>query len=556
MSEFKELKLSELVASSTNPRTEFEETSLNELAESIKAHGVLQPIIARIHPEDSKKYEVVCGERRFRASKLAKQKTIPVSIRELTDDEVFEIQIIENLERKDVHPMDEAIAFRRMLDSGKYSMEDIAAKVAKNMTFVAQRLKLNDLIPELKEDFLKGEFGVGHAIMFARIDEQRQKEFHESLGSYYSPGYGSIKSVQEHLDRKNADLDKALFPLDDATLISEVGACVSCMKCAAANPVLFPEADENFCYDTTCYGKKDLAFKIRELRRILDEKPETIVVKGWSFENDQILEIVESYGITALEYNVQYTEYGDQKNRVDAFNLKKFTFEGVFLKKGAKSNVDSDDPTVNIQEEICKIKDRASRALELDREKIYIRAIKEITKDEERNQKMLNSDPLELCEKKALALAILSYADDNWIKKEYGEEIGYMNRHEQLDKIFSDEFLNKLIRHHIQRNLISESIADFGKSDRPAYMHAIFSHYFPSEIELFTLEQTAIAEKRIKKSDSRIQVLQNEIDGKIDSVKRCASCKKSDEDKLEETGYPAMWKGAYCHSCSIKVQEA
>lgn len=555
MSEFKELKLSELVASSTNPRTEFEETSLNELAESIKAHGVLQPIIARVHPEDSKKYEVVCGERRFRASKLAKQKTIPVSIRELTDDEVFEIQIIENLERKDVHPMDEAIAFRRMLDSGKYSMVDIAAKVAKNLTFVAQRLKLNDLIPELKEDFLKGEFGVGHAIMFARIDEQRQKEFHESLGSYYSPGYGSIKSVQEHLDRKNADLDKALFPLDDATLISEVGACVSCMKCAAANPVLFPEADENFCYDTTCYGKKDLAFKIRELRRILDEKPETIVVKGWGFDNKEILEVVESYGISPLDER-HYENYGS-KNKVQAFELRAFKCTEVYLKKSLDSDTSkSEDPKEHLKEEISKIKDRADRALELDREKIYIRAIKEITKDEERNQKMLNSGPLELCEKKALALAILSYADDNWIKKEYGEEIGYMNRHEQLNKIFSEEFLNKLIRHHIQRTLISETIADFGKSDRPAYMHAIFSHYFPSEIELFTLEQTAIAEKRIAKSDARIKVLQNELDGKTDSVKRCASCKKSDEDKLEETGYPAMWKGEYCHSCSIKVQEA
>lgn len=555
MSEFKELKLSELVASSTNPRSEFEENSLKELAESIKSHGVLQPIIARVHPEDSKKYEVVCGERRFRASKLAKQKTIPVSIRELTDDEVFEIQIIENLERKDVHPMDEAIAFRRMLDSGKYSMEDIAAKVAKNMTFVAQRLKLNDLIPELKEDFLKGEFGVGHAIMFARIDEQRQKEFHESLGSYYSPGYGSIKSVQEHLDRKNADLDEALFPLDDATLISEVGACVSCMKCAAANPVLFPEADENFCYDSTCYGKKDLAFKIRDLKRMIEEKPEIIIVKGWNFDNKQIIEVVESYGITALDER-HYQNYGS-KNKVQAFELKTFKFTDVYLKKAPESHSNTDqDSKENLKEEISKIKDRADRALELDREKIYIRAIKEITKDEERNQKMLNSDPLELCEKKALALAILSYADDNWIKKEYGEEIGYMNRHEQLDKIFSDEFLNKLIRHHIQRTLISESIADFGKSDRPAYMHAIFSHYFPSEIELFTLEQTAIAEKRIKKSDSRIQVLQNEIDGKTDSVKRCASCKKSDEDKLEETGYPAMWKGEYCNSCSIKVQEA
>lgn len=553
MTEFKELKLSELVASSTNPRSEFEENSLNELAESIKSHGVLQPIIVRVHPEENKKFEVVCGERRYRASKIAKMKTIPVSVRELTDDEVFEIQIVENLERKDVHPLDEAIAFRRMLDSGKYTMEDIAAKVAKTLTFVAQRLKLNDLIHELKEDFLKGEFGIGHAVLFARIDQQRQKEFHESLDSYYSPGYGSIKSVQEYLDRKNADLDEALFPLDDATLVPGVPECITCLKCAAANPVLFPETDENYCYDTTCYGKKDLAFKIRDLKRMIEETPEIVIVKGWDFDNKQIIEVVESYGIKALEYNVGYNEWGNQKDRVEAFNLKKFRFEPIFLKDSSKAFKDQHDSEGSIKEEISKIKDRAERALELDREKIYIRAINEIKKDDERNNKMLTSEPLEVCEKKALALAILSYQDDNWIKKDYGVKIGYMNRHEQLDKIFSDEFLNKLIRHHIQRELITESLADFERLDKPRYVHAIFSHYFPKEIELFTLEQTAIAEKRITKSNARILVLQNELDGKIDTVKRCKNCKKSDDDILEETGYSAMWREDLCLSCSTKA---
>ena len=123
-----------------------------------------------------KKHEIVCGERRYRASCIAGVKTIPVSIRELNDDEVFEIQIIENLERKDVHPMDEAKAFKKMIDSGKYTVEDISAKIAKNQTFVAQRLKLNDLIDELQEDFFKGEFGVGHAVLYSRLTNEKQSD--------------------------------------------------------------------------------------------------------------------------------------------------------------------------------------------------------------------------------------------------------------------------------------------------------------------------------------------------------------------------------------------
>ena len=250
MSEFKELKLSDIFPSRTNPRSEFEENSIRELSESIKQHGVLQPIIVREQVDRDNKYDLVCGERRYRASILAELETIPASIRELTDDEVFELQIIENLERKDVHPMDEAVAFKKMIDSGKYTLEDIAAKVAKTETFIAQRLKLNDLIPELKEDFLKGEFGIGHAVLLSKIGEQDQKEIFDDSKSQWNPGYGTIKELKDTIEGESFDLDDAIFSLLDEELLPKAGACVFCPKNSASNPVLFPdEKDKDTCFD-------------------------------------------------------------------------------------------------------------------------------------------------------------------------------------------------------------------------------------------------------------------------------------------------------------------
>ena len=511
MTEFKELKLSELVASATNPRSEFEENSLNELAESIKSHGVLQPIIVRVHPEENKKFEVVCGERRYRASKIAKMKTIPVSVRELNDDEVFEIQIIENLERKDVHPMDEAIAFRRMLDSGKYSMEDIAAKVAKNTTFVTQRLKLNDLIPELQEDFLKGEFGIGHAVLLARVTEERQKKIIEDYRDGWATGYGTVNELRLELEDDDLNLDEAFFDTTDPSIFVPAGACTTCLKCSKANPVLFPEYEENLCFDKTCFETKTEVAKRAELNKVLKENPGIFIVCRYPDSGTKtLISFAETFGLKVLTGWNSYREFEDGS---DAYDLEYMEFKKIKVmnESSQNSNSSENDPLQNFKDELSKTKERASRALELDREKIYIRSIKEIKQIPEKNSKMLNNSPLEVCEKKALALALISYGDEDWIKKEYGVKLGYNDRHYQIDKIFSDEFFFKLIRHHIQRTLITENIADYEKSDRPAYIMEIFKHYFPSEIELFTLEQNAIAEKRIKKSDERIADLEAKI---------------------------------------------
>jgi ParB family chromosome partitioning protein len=131
-SEYRDLPLSTLIESKTNPRRIFEDAALRELAESIRSQGILSPLLVR--PLTERSFEIVAGARRYRAAQLAEAETVPVRIVNLTDAEALEAQLIENLQRRDVHPLEEAQGFRALLnlDEPKYSIEQIAAKTGKS----------------------------------------------------------------------------------------------------------------------------------------------------------------------------------------------------------------------------------------------------------------------------------------------------------------------------------------------------------------------------------------------------------------------------------------
>lgn len=148
--EVQEISLDRIQESTGNPRRIFDEAKLLELAENIKLHGVLQPVLLRrVPPGPEGMYEVVAGARRFRASRLAGKETIPATVRELNDAECREIQLIENLQRADIHELDEALGSRalRDLNPGRYTVETIAAKMGKATKYVYGRMKLVELIP-------------------------------------------------------------------------------------------------------------------------------------------------------------------------------------------------------------------------------------------------------------------------------------------------------------------------------------------------------------------------------------------------------------------------
>ncbi|WP_288713101.1 ParB/RepB/Spo0J family partition protein [uncultured Parolsenella sp.] len=154
------LSISEIVRNPNQPRKTFEEDKLAELADSIRQNGVLQPILVR---RKGQKYEIVAGERRYQASKLAGLKEIPAVVREIDDDKVFQLALIENLQRSDLSPIEEAKGYKQLLTSRSLTQEELAKILSKSRSTIANTLRLMDLPVEVQHMMEQGLLTAGHA---------------------------------------------------------------------------------------------------------------------------------------------------------------------------------------------------------------------------------------------------------------------------------------------------------------------------------------------------------------------------------------------------------
>lgn len=154
------LPIASIVTNPDQPRKSFDETQLSELSDSIKQNGVLQPILVR---KKGEKYEIVAGERRYQASKLAGLKEIPAIVREIDDAEVFQLALIENLQRSDLTPIEEARGYRQLLDTKGLTQEGLAKILSKSRSAIANTLRLMDLPQEVQDVMEEGQITAGHA---------------------------------------------------------------------------------------------------------------------------------------------------------------------------------------------------------------------------------------------------------------------------------------------------------------------------------------------------------------------------------------------------------
>lgn len=164
------LPISEIVTNKDQPRKTFDENALAELADSITQHGVLQPLLVR--PLASGGYQLVAGERRYRASRMAGLKEVPVVIRELSDVETMEIAIIENLQREDLNPIEEAEGLQALIDKCGFTQEDIAVSVGKSRPAIANSLRLLKLPQEVRDLTRNGKLSAGHSRALLAFDNE------------------------------------------------------------------------------------------------------------------------------------------------------------------------------------------------------------------------------------------------------------------------------------------------------------------------------------------------------------------------------------------------
>lgn len=310
------LSISRLRPSPTNPRKTFDPAKMAELTDVVRRLGVIQPIVVRPIPKTGQvDHEIVAGERRWRASKAAGRPDILCIIREYTDSQVLEIQVIENLQREDVHPLEEAEGYAELLKHDGYTTALIAQKFGKDEKFVARRLKLVDLIPPLKEDFVAGKIQIGHAERLAVLPKAAQQMAAANFlytrgGERHVPGLGWIKTPPSAVrisDLELAirtqiylDLSRAGWSVNDAELLPKAGACSTCEKRTGANGLLFDDARKgDHCLDKTCWDAKGeaLLMRIEKSAKESGDRPPLRITDDYSRQNDSRILTADKYDL-------------------------------------------------------------------------------------------------------------------------------------------------------------------------------------------------------------------------------------------------------------------
>ncbi len=310
------LSLAQIVPSETNPRTNFAYAKLQELAESIRLKGVLQPILVRpmasalkIQPPspginrwsisnkfgttletfatedvatialdqriaaEGSKYELIAGERRYRAARIAGLKTIPALIREIDDKSALEIQVIENLQRSDLSPLEESLGYEGLIRDHGYTAYDLATKIGKSRTYVYGRLKLCNLPAEIQQEIAIGNLAASIGELIGRLPSERMrldcwdKFYSDRRNEWFT--WPSYRDMRESIEREYMrELKGASFNRKSKNLMTEAGACTACPKMTGNNRIEYPDGRADICTDPGCYDRKVIAAKAAEIEKI------------------------------------------------------------------------------------------------------------------------------------------------------------------------------------------------------------------------------------------------------------------------------------------------
>lgn len=563
------LLIDDISLSPFNHRKIFHTAELQELAENIKEVGILQPIVVRRTTSKEKPYELVCGERRVRSSVIAGLTHIYATIRVLTDEQAFDIQLMENLQRVDVHAMEQAWAYRDMVNNRGYSVDDIAAKLFKPAPFIAQRLKLNDLIDEIQEAFKFNEITIGQAVLLARISEEHQQFWTKSCLKGNN-GVGSVKSVQEFINNKvNKDLSTAVFPLDDETLLSNVSACNTCPKNSLCNANLFADVETPTCFDSICFKAKTMAFDDRNLKQVIENEPGIILFnnKYWvdndsqieklkdegylvaktthefrelsaveipevpvrdDFEDDEEFQDAENdYKEELADYESDLAEYEEAKKTAQRAYVISGDDKGTFLYGSLITRSDKGkDIVVEGSQALSLAKakqiDKRERSIELDQEKVFVKVVEGVSKLAPYTETPADYAELNDDEKNALLLIAFNqtgYGFKDRFCKAYGIS-SYSSKGDYIENFnklisLSPEVKSKIVRSAIQAQLSG----NFPRSLNGEAMYRIGRSYEAVNVSALEEEQQLIRDKRELRINERITLIDQQIKELEDSKK-------------------------------------
>lgn len=567
------ISLKDITVSSSNPRKVFDEESIKELADSIREKGILQPILVRPKGKEHNKFELVCGERRYRASMIVLKEDperlmIPAVIRSLTNDEALELQIIENLQRKDVHPMDEASAFRSLIDIKKFSVEEIARRIGKSPRFVAERLKLNNLSTNFQKAFFNGRMTMTDALRIAKLSEESQK----ALAKDHDRGENKIIVNNYVMRTFEGELNDAPFDLLDISLNKKMGACTNCQFNSASNNLFPEEALNPMCTHLPCFKiksdasyKKELATAQNEPSIILvsdeyrmESKAKDLISKGntvydkqgyntlhkpqppesWDSFKEDNLDDYQNEKDCRKEYDGMHLEYQedlkDYNKKIASGNYHKaFVVEGddsgkyIYVEINKKQAAAKGSPTAvkakevagtvskeDLEAEMSRIRIQEKRKKELDGEKTNVQLFEFLKSQKIYSKKM---DPLNDEEKDALVMALLE--SGGWQgTRDMEKIIGVSDDYDRL-KAFKklqsmpgkiDQLLNQLFRILIVEKIFAAN-RDSSRNGRAAALECMMIEIFNKEAKEILDGQEEEAKKRAERVEQRILQLKEKI---------------------------------------------
>lgn len=554
--EVQELKLSAIKADPKQPRKTFDMKALELLSENIAEVGVLQPITVR--PAKSG-HIIVMGERRYRASKLAKLKTIPCIVRDFDSDMINEVQIIENIQRENVEPMEEADAIAFLLQ--RYTADEISKRLGRTTRFIHGRLKLANLIEGFRKFVATKEMTLSLGISVASFPVEQQEEMLEGMGESFSS-----HQVKSSVNKLIYDLEKAPFDLDDEKLVEKAGACCKCPFNTMNQGFLFGE-EKQICTRASCFTNK----KSKHLLNIIEKSKRTKTLLIGNFDSRQadseenllFISILEEQGIKTVYRNeldfirepveptletvkeqYKYYSWEDEEylqelgEQIDTFKEKKDAYEkaskdgyktALFINTGnygssralVKKIEETEKTTESVpltnkkmsectpKEKIAKIEKKAARKEELASHREfaeisetikasdYMKITKELTKDE------------------MVAFCISFYENTiEWQLKE--NVIGFYpsSRSKSKEKIvdifkknFKKEKFNQLVRVYLLQSLRFHERDHHNDIVNNSFYKALKT-YCKKEMEAIELEYATEREKRQQRKKERIEELE------------------------------------------------
>lgn len=267
------LPVDQLVPTPDNGRRNVSANSLKSLARSIKRNGVLQPILVRVHPTEGNKWEIRAGFRRWKAAKQAGLEKIPVIVGRLDDEAALAVTITENLQRENLHPLEEAVVIQKAFEHG-FDTEAVAARLGRNVQFVARRASLTQLAEVWRKAVLTSgtpasRLSPAHLELIARLPEETQTLLAEdNFFSVFGRGFPTVAEMQRIIDGGLHTLAAMPWSVDDEALDPKAGACRNCPKRSGAHPMLFDGeaapangklSKTDRCLDPGCFDRKQIA---------------------------------------------------------------------------------------------------------------------------------------------------------------------------------------------------------------------------------------------------------------------------------------------------------